>query len=180
MKSAQAPTMDVGSEPGTERAEAEKWSVTSTELLEEIERDLLSTTRLPNLDGRCGQVAERALKAETSSLLLLDERGRQVVVETGDTGADRRLREMGPASGSGIVRWVALHGKPLIVNNVRDDPRFNRDVEQTGGHVVRSAICVPLVLQGKTVGALEVLNRLDGREFATDDLQLLVSIASTT
>jgi class 3 adenylate cyclase len=51
-------------------------------------------------------------------------------------------------------------------------------VDEYTGFKTRSALCVPMVSQGKVIGVIEVLNKVNG-EFDTDDKDLLQSIATS-
>jgi len=51
-------------------------------------------------------------------------------------------------------------------------------VDEYSGFQTRSALCVPMVSQGKVIGVIEVLNKVNG-EFDTDDKDLLQSIATS-
>jgi adenylate cyclase len=52
------------------------------------------------------------------------------------------------------------------------------EVDQLGGFPPRSALCVPMVSQGKVIGVLEVLNKIKG-DFDGADQDLLHSIAAS-
>jgi signal transduction histidine kinase len=73
----------------------------------------------------------------------------------------------------GVSGWVAGTGEPLLVPDVRREPRYVRiDPEQTG-----SALVLPLKIKGEVVGVLNVeserLNAFDATDMAV--LQSLVS-----
>jgi class 3 adenylate cyclase len=51
-------------------------------------------------------------------------------------------------------------------------------VDESTGFKTESALCVPMVSQGKVIGVIEVLNKING-EFDTDDKDLLQSIATS-
>ena len=119
------------------------------------------------------------LNANDGSLLLINEETDELVFVL----VHGVVREMALGHGfdrrRGIAGWVARHGKPLIVNDVSKDPRFNKSADEITGFVTRSIICVPLIVQRKTIGAIEVLNKLDGSDFTEQDLEALVPVAST-
>jgi two-component system NtrC family sensor kinase len=73
-----------------------------------------------------------------------------------------------------IVSWVAKNNQALMVPDVSQDPRyfFIEFLKET-----KSELAVPLEIQGKVLGVLDVQsNKLDG--FDQDDLQLIQSIAN--
>ena len=80
--------------------------------------------------------------------------------------------------GQGIAGYVAARGKSILVNDIEKSPHFFPMVDQSTGFKTQSALCVPMVSQGKVIGVIEVLNKLNG-EFSMDDKDLLQSIATS-
>lgn len=76
----------------------------------------------------------------------------------------------------GLTGVVMRTGEPLVVNDAHDDPRSVRippPEEQTPqAHVM----IAPLISRGRKMGAM-VLNRVPGRPFTDNDLQLLIGFA---
>ncbi len=74
--------------------------------------------------------------------------------------------------GNSVVGWVAEHGEPQIVNDVRSDDRYSAIDPR-----VLSEIAVPIKREGKTIG---VLNIEDDKTdtFTESDLRLLTTLAS--
>jgi two-component system, cell cycle sensor histidine kinase and response regulator CckA len=54
----------------------------------------------------------------------------------------------------GITGWVAANGKPLLVPDVRQEPRYYRTIEAE--MAVRSELAVPIRLMEKVIGVLDV------------------------
>lgn len=80
--------------------------------------------------------------------------------------------------GQGIAGYVASRGEAIIVNDVRRSPHFFAGVDKITGYETRSVLCVPMISQGKVIGVIEVLNKIDG-DFTTNDQDLLQSIAAS-
>ena len=81
-------------------------------------------------------------------------------------------------SDCGIVGTVFTKRTPLIIKDVLSDPRFHCDVDCKTGFQTRNILCVPLINRNKDcIGALEVLNKIDGA-FSADDSEMLSTIAS--
>ena len=80
----------------------------------------------------------------------------------------------------GIAGMVVQTGKSLKVNAIDEDARFGRFKGEVAGVLVRSAICVPLILNKKVIGILEVLNKLDGNDFTDRDLVTMDGMAAGT
>ncbi len=73
----------------------------------------------------------------------------------------------------GITGWVAGHGQPALVPDVRQDPRY---VEMEGSST-RSELAVPMTVGSEVVGVLDVQSdRLD--DFDETDLVVIQSLAS--
>jgi class 3 adenylate cyclase/GAF domain-containing protein len=80
--------------------------------------------------------------------------------------------------GQGIAGYAAARGESIIVNDMRNSPYFFSGIDRVAGFETRSALCVPMVSQGKVIGVIEVLNKNSG-EFSVGDQELLQSIASS-
>jgi class 3 adenylate cyclase/putative methionine-R-sulfoxide reductase with GAF domain len=88
------------------------------------------------------------------------------------------LKDFRMKLGQGLAGYAAARGEAIIVNDVQSSQQFFPDVDRYTGFKTRSALCVPMISQGKVMGVLEVLNKIHG-EFGHDDEDLLQSIASS-
>jgi signal transduction histidine kinase len=80
-------------------------------------------------------------------------------------------------AGQGIAGWVAETGESLIVHDVHKDPRYYSEVERTTGFVTKSILAVPMRTGEKTIGVIELINKIGGR-FTKKDLELINAISS--
>jgi GAF domain-containing protein len=80
-------------------------------------------------------------------------------------GAESVLDLTVPAS-QGIAGFVLRSGQPLVIENVRADPRFAGAIADDTGYVPTSIVAVPLETQRGTIGVLEILDP-DGSSIAT-------------
>lgn len=88
-------------------------------------------------------------------------------------GVDRaRLSEVPFQVGTGISGWVAQYHQPALVNDVRQDNRFNRNVDIVTGFHTRSILCIPVSSQKRTYGVLEIINRKSG-QFGPQDQEFM-------
>lgn len=71
----------------------------------------------------------------------------------------------------GITRWVAEHGEPVRTGDVQSDPRYLEADPR-----IRSELCVPLQVGGRTIGALNV-ESAEPDAFDAEDEQLLTTLA---
>ena len=79
-----------------------------------------------------------------------------------------------PAS-AGIVGAVTQSDEMRYVRDTSQDSDFTGAVDAKTGFVTKSMICVPVSGNGKSYGALQLINRLDGN-FFTDNDAALVSV----
>ncbi|HRY29093.1 MAG TPA: GAF domain-containing protein [Elusimicrobiota bacterium] len=130
------------------------------------------------LDQVVGQAA-KVLRAEAASLLLMNHETLQLdfkVVKGQNSEAIRNL-DIHLRPGEGLAGWVAASHQPAIVNNAEDDPRFKPEVDWLTGFHTRNLIAVPMMAQGKLIGVIEVVNRLDKKDFTEHDVEFLGSVA---
>ncbi len=137
-----------------------------------------STFEINEVLNRIMNSANRVVKAEVSSLLLIDRKSRELYfhVALGDKGEE--VKKFRLKLGEGIAGWVAEHSRPLIVPDVQKDSRFYRDISKKIGYQTKSILCVPLTLKNKTIGVLEVINKVGGGSFTAEDQNLLETFAN--
>jgi signal transduction histidine kinase len=110
---------------------------------------------------------------ERASIFLIDETTGDLVLEY-SLGGGEAIRL--PAPWLGIVGWIAIHGTPIIANDVRRDPHFLPDIDATTQFDTRSILGAPLKLDDRVIGAIEMLNKRAG-PFTETDRDLLVGFS---
>jgi len=148
-------------------------------LLNKIGDKVGSVSDLSKLVAQIVKMTQRVIDASASSVLLLDDRGDELVFDFVSGGAENTLRHSRISTQSGIAGWVVRNSKPLIVNDVSRDKRFNKQIDKATGFVTRSIMCAPMIVQRKVIGVLEALNKNDGTDFTVQNLETLLSVAST-
>ncbi|MFH1460578.1 MAG: HD domain-containing phosphohydrolase [Candidatus Omnitrophota bacterium] len=66
--------------------------------------------------------------------------------------------------------------KAFFINNVPDNADFSPAVDSFTGHITRSILCMPLIVEGETIGALELINKINA-DFNQTDLENIKKIA---
>jgi GAF domain-containing protein len=119
------------------------------------------------------EVARSIFGARASSILLLDEETDELVFEAvvGE-GEDELLGVRFPA-GKGIAGWVLATRTPLVIEDVRTDPRFASDVAEGTGYVPSGLMAAPLLHDEDALGVLEVLDRPEASLFSLQEMELL-------
>jgi signal transduction histidine kinase/GAF domain-containing protein len=118
--------------------------------------------------------ATNVLKVEATSVLLLDDE--ELVLKTVVGPQAEKAKGLRLPLGQGIAGWVAREGQPLLVPDVKKEPRFYPGIDEASGFVTRSVLAVPLKVKGKVIGVIEAVNKTEG-DFGQADMELLSSMA---
>lgn len=131
-----------------------------------------STLDLDKLIGLVMEKAQSVMKAEASSLMLINAEKNilECQVALGEVGD--QVKKMQLKLGEGIAGWVAVHGVPQIVPDVLKDSRFYSQIDKKTGFKTRSILAAPLKVKDKLIGVAEVINRKDSKAFDNDDVEL--------
>src|SRR5262249_5340923 len=76
-------------------------------------------------------------------------------------------------AGKGIAGWVLATRTPLVLEDVRKDPRFAGDVAEDTGYVPSGLMAAPLLHDEAALGVLEVLDRPERSLFTLQEMELL-------
>jgi signal transduction histidine kinase len=116
------------------------------------------------------QEVVRLMRASSGSVVLLNPNNNLLEIEA-STGLPPEAREVKLRLGQGLTGWVARHGKPVRLGDVRRDPRYIMMRPE-----VRSELAVPLEVMGEVRGVLNV--DADREEaFSEADQELLEALS---
>lgn len=121
--------------------------------------------------------AEEFIDAEASSIYELDEERDELFVRLARGEKKAPVKNIRLKRGEGIAGWVLETGRPRVIHDVRKEKRFDGRYDRITGFYTRSMICVPLVLRGKSVGVIQVLNKKSPEPFSEADLEILTSMS---
>jgi diguanylate cyclase (GGDEF)-like protein len=118
---------------------------------------------------------QQLIPSEAWSMLMVDEEKQELTFELalGEKGKD--VSSFRVKIGEGVAGWVAQTGKPTIVNDTSRDPRFTGKFDSKTQFRTRSILCAPLISRGRTIGVVEIINRLGGK-FTQADLEILLTL----
>ncbi len=74
--------------------------------------------------------------------------------------------------------WIFLHVKPLVIDDVKNDPRHYGKIDDLASFTTRSLLGVPLVLHGRPMGVFEIFNKAGGATYTEEDIFILETLAS--
>ncbi len=116
-------------------------------------------------------------RVEGASLLVLEDNNLRFVAASGTAAEEIRPFILKPGQG---IAWSVVETQETIqVDDVKNDPRHFADIDLAIGFNTRSLLAVPIRLQDRILGVLEVMNRLDGQPFNRDDVTILEFIVSS-
>ncbi len=147
-------------------------------LLTELGRRLPATEDLPQALTQAMFRVVDIFGSQAGSLLMVDAAAGELRFEVMVGEHVAPLRPLRIKIGQGICGWVAQTGQPLLVPDVRQEPRFYAEADILSGFETHTILCVPLQALGRTVGVIEVINKADGTPFTPWDQRVLMAIAT--
>jgi PAS domain S-box-containing protein len=149
------------------------------ELLIRINRDVAGALDLRTVLQRLILAASQHVGGERASIIVVDETGRPVdaTILYGTELHEHTTKQLRTTLDRGLAGWVIRNRKPALVPDTRMDERWLRRpddaADQTGA---KSAVCVPLLARGQSVGALTIVHSVPGL-FGPEHLKLAQAIA---
>jgi len=123
----------------------------------------------------CLKLIGREMEVENSSIMLMQPGGQTLVVKASygpraETvmGKERRL-------GDSVAGWVAEYKDTLLISDVSENPAFA--TEFAPKYSGKSFLCVPLVLQARSLGVLNLTGKTNGEPFTEADRDFVQAIA---
>lgn len=144
----------------------------------EINRMVTSSLDLDEVLEATMRGIREILQVEAGSLVLVDEERGELVFRKTLSPEQGWITGRTIRPGEGIVGYVVQSGEPKLVHNVERDPHFSAAVDEETGFTSRAVLCVPLTIRDRVIGAIEVINKLDGA-FTEQDLELLQAMAAS-
>jgi signal transduction histidine kinase len=148
-----------------------------TLLLLQLTAQINSTTSTEDLLREVMEAAKIILNGEASSLILHNSQTKELIIQYPTGSASAKISGMRIPDTEGVAGWVWLNQKPVIINDASKDKRFRGDLIKKDFQT-QNLICVPLkVREGKNIGVLQVINKVNAGVFDSNDQQLLEALA---
>lgn len=145
--------------------------------LVELSMTLNSTLDLDELLQQITATATELLDCEASSILLYDEKNPRLYFAAA-TGSDpAKLAEIPVPIDNSLAGTIFRTNKPMILNNVEQDPRHYSLVSDQISFKTKSLLGVPMLIKDRAMGVLEAVNKRDG-DFTEKDVAILSVTAS--
>jgi sigma-B regulation protein RsbU (phosphoserine phosphatase) len=148
-----------------------RWYAGLLETLHDIGKETASILDLDELLQRLADIVKRVIDYEMFGILLLDEERDELVLRKAVNFGPGRERSRLPA-GEGLCGAAVRSRAPVLVGDVRADPRYVSLVPET-----RSELVVPLVHKDRVVGVLDLESPVLDR-FTEEHVKVLTPLAS--
>jgi len=119
--------------------------------------------------------AAEVLKAEQASLMTYDESSGDLAIKFVKGLNEKIVQNLRLRPGEGIAGYVFETGKPLLVDDIDADSRF--ETRQRARYRTKSLMSMPLKVHHRKIGVLNVADKAGGDSFNEKDLKLFESIA---
>lgn len=126
------------------------------------------------MDRALGFVSE-LLGVDTCSLMLSDELTGELTIRSARGLDDWIVQQTRIRPGDRIAGWVALEGRPVLIENIETDARFSRKNVGTQ-YRSNSLLSLPLLNAGHSIGVMNLNNKKSGEVFSQDDLALATAV----
>lgn len=164
----------------TQLYERQNRSTERQKMLNQISRYLHQTLDIDKLIPRIFGEVNKAINAEAQSIWLVNEKDGVIKCRFASGPSSAMLTGFTvPLSSPSIVGTSVARQESIIIKDAQNDPRHARSADEKTGFVTRSLMTVPLVLEDKSIGAIQAVNKRDGQLFTKDDLDLFRSIADS-
>lgn len=159
----------------TERLQRQVQELTA---VQEVSQTVTSSLYLEEMLGLIVEMTAKTMNVYSASLVLFDQAEGELVIHARPNLSAEYQRRPHRAPGEGIAGVVAETRRPVIVADVRADPRF-RDPERARREGLYSLLAVPLVVRDRVRGALRCYTQ-EPHAFSDAEVSLLSTLANQT
>jgi diguanylate cyclase (GGDEF)-like protein len=148
------------------------------QLLSKFESLASTMTSTENKVELCQNILDAAadlVQATSGSLMLIDETGKSLRIESVKGMNPRLAKSMNLAVGVGIAGKVAVTGEAMLVKDIEQDSRTG--ITNRSRFKTKSFISIPLKQGSNIVGVLNLSDKKDRLAFTQTDVDLLASVA---
>jgi phosphoserine phosphatase RsbU/P len=121
------------------------------DFLLEVSAVTAQTLDLDPLLANVAEIIQRVLPYDLFAILLYHERRRDLRIRYAVGHREELVNGLCVALGEGITGVAALRQEPVLIGDVRNDPRYLQSVD-----AVRTELAVPMMARGKLVGVIDL------------------------
>jgi phosphoserine phosphatase RsbU/P len=121
------------------------------DFLLEVSAVTSATLDLDHLLANVAEIVHKVLPYDLFAILLYSEKRHDLRIRYAVGHRDEVVRNLSVALGEGITGSAALKREPVLVGDVRNDPRYLNTVD-----AVRTEMAMPMTARGKLVGVIDL------------------------
>lgn len=160
------------------QAPSESTLLANYERIIEISRQLNSTYDHTSLLKQIVSAATELIDTEAASIMLLDPMTGELRFEISSNLSPHQLDDIIiPMEGS-IAGWIATHGEPRVIQDVRNEPGHFQTVDNAIEFQTRNLLGVPMRTHEKVIGVVQAVNKRGNAKFTGSDINILTTLAS--
>ncbi len=122
------------------------------------------------------RITSQVMHVDSCSIYLQDDSGTRLVLKATTGLAREALGRAALNVGEGLTGWAVTHGEPVAARDALNDARFKL-LPETREETLHSLMAVPLSVQGRVIGAMNV-QTAELHDFGSDEIELLSLIAN--
>jgi sigma-B regulation protein RsbU (phosphoserine phosphatase) len=150
-----------------------KRAVEELSVLNELARSIGASLNAKEIMDKIIQRALRSVGAEQGVIALVAKQPNDTVKTVARAMVTSSARQPLHLNQS-LLGWMYLNEKPLLINDLRNDERFQGLKSEQS---VTSVLCVPMMIKSELRGVLAVYNKKGGGGFTEEDERLLGIVA---
>jgi phosphoserine phosphatase RsbU/P len=121
------------------------------DFLLEVSAATAQTLDLDQLLANVAEIVKKVLPYDLFAILLYHEKRRDLHIRYGVGHREEVIKNLAVALGEGVTGAAAARREPVLVGDVRNDPRYLNTVD-----AVRTELAVPMTARGKLVGVIDL------------------------
>ncbi|MBI5739304.1 MAG: GAF domain-containing protein [Nitrospirae bacterium] len=126
--------------------------------------------RTDEITGLLLAIAAETMNLNKCSIMLKDEQGDELVIKNAIGFDEDIIRQTRTAPGDNIAGWVSAENKPLLIEDIERHPYFGR--KSSSQYTTKSLLCLPIFIDDRVIGVLNLNNKANGLPFDGNDLYL--------
>ncbi len=146
------------------------------EAVSKISKAISSDIYLEDLLRLIVVVTAEVMKSKICSLWLLDERDQTLKIRATQSISEEYLKERTLKLSEGVVGFVAVENKPMMIYNVLKEPRY-KEKELARKEGLASMLSVPMTVRDKVVGVINCYTSFP-HKFTKSEVEVFTTVAN--
>ncbi len=142
----------------------------------QISAALAAARKLEDTLEAITRITSQVMGVDSCSIYLQEDGSDRLVLKATTGLAPQAVGRASLGIGQGLTGWAITHAQPVAVRDALNDPRFLL-LPETNEEGLHSLMAVPLSVQGRIIGAMNV-QTAEMHDFNRDEVELLELIAN--